>query len=91
MPGSHQPLRGNGAQGWFGWATSERREALRERWFEAPDEAAAKRIADELQLLVWEEVPFIPLGLQRQPMAYRRGLSGIVIGGPPLFWGVRRG
>ena len=91
VPGSHQPLRGNGTQGWFGWATSERREALREQWFEAADDAAAKRIAEELQRLTWEEAPFIPLGLLRPPQAYRRSLSGIIAGGPPLFWGVKRG
>ena len=91
VPGSHQPLRGNGAQGWFGWASSDRREALRDAWFDAPDEAAEKRIAEQLQMLVWEEVPFIPLGLWRPPMAYRRSLTNIVTGGPPIFWSVRRG
>ena len=91
VPGSHQPLRGNGLAGWFGWPTSERREALREAWFDAGDETAAKRIAEDLQRTVWEEAPFVPLGLLRPPMAYRRSLTGIVTGGPPLFWGVRRG
>ena len=41
--------------------------------------------------LVWEEAPFIPLGLLRPPMAYRHSLTGIVTGGPALFWNVRRG
>jgi peptide/nickel transport system substrate-binding protein len=91
VPGSHQPLRGNGRDGWFGWSTSERREALRERWFAAADLAEAKAIAGELQALLWEEAPFVPLGLLRPPQAYRRSLSDIITGGPPLFWGVRRG
>ena len=51
VPGSHQPLRGNGADGWFGWATSPKREALREAWFAAPDQAAEKAIAQDLQTL----------------------------------------
>jgi peptide/nickel transport system substrate-binding protein len=91
VPGSHQPLRGNGTDGWFGWATSPKREALREAWFAAPDQAAEKQIAQNLQMLVWEEAPFIPLGLLRPPMAYRRSLTGILTGGPALFWNVRRG
>ncbi|TCZ57960.1 ABC transporter substrate-binding protein [Roseicella aquatilis] len=91
VPGSHQPLRGNGPEGWFGWPTSPRREALREAWFSAPDQAAEKAIAAQLQRLVWEEAPFVPLGLLRPPMAYRRSLSGIVTGGPAIFWNVRRG
>lgn len=91
VPGSHQPIRGNGLDGWIGWATSPRREALRDAWFEAPDLATEQRIAAELQALVWEEAPFIPLGLLRPPQAYRRSLTNIVTGGPPLFWNVRRG
>lgn len=90
VPGSHQPLRGNGANAWSGWPTSPRLEALRDAWFEAPDLAAEQRIAREMQRLVWEEVPFIPLGQVLPPMAYRRTLTGIVKGGPALFWGVRR-
>jgi peptide/nickel transport system substrate-binding protein len=91
VPGSHQPLRGSGATGWFGWSSSPRREALRDAWFEAPDLPAQRRIAEDLQRLVWEEAPFLPLGLLRPAQAWRRSLSGIVTGGPPLFWGVRRG
>jgi peptide/nickel transport system substrate-binding protein len=91
VPGSHQPLRGNGTDGWFGWASSTKREALREAWFAAPDQAAEKIIARDLQSLVWEEAPFVPLGLLRPPMAYRRSLTGVLTGGPALFWNVRRG
>jgi peptide/nickel transport system substrate-binding protein len=39
---------------------------------------------------VWDEVPFVPLGLTLLPQAYRRGLTGIITGGPALFWNVRR-
>ena len=91
VPGSHQPLRGNGAEGWFGWSTSPKREALREAWFTAPDLPAERRIAQDLQALVWEEAPFVPLGLLRPPMAYRRSLTGVLTGGPALFWNLRRG
>lgn len=91
VPGSHQAIRGNGQEGWIGWATSPKREALREAWFDAPDLATEKRIAEDIQRLVWEEAPFIPLGLLRPPQAYRRSLTDIVTGGPPLFWNVRRG
>jgi peptide/nickel transport system substrate-binding protein len=90
VPGSHQPIRGNGERAWFGWPTSPELERLRDAWFEAPDQEGEKRIAEEIQLTVWEEVPFIPLGQVFQPMAYRRSITGLVKGGPPLFWGVRR-
>jgi peptide/nickel transport system substrate-binding protein len=90
VPGSHQPLRGNGAEGWAGWSTSPRREALREEWFATSDPAAERRLAEQLQLLVWEEAPFIPLGQGLPPQAWRRSLSGLVQGGPALFWNLRK-
>lgn len=90
VPGSHQPIRGNGTNAWSGWPTSPRLEELREAWFEAPDLEAEKRIAREIQTIAWQEVPFIPLGLVLPPQAYRRSITGVVKGGPALFWGVRR-
>ncbi|WP_421992877.1 ABC transporter substrate-binding protein [Roseococcus sp.] len=90
VPGSHQPLRGNGAQAWSGWPTIPRLEALREQWFDAADQTAARGIAQEIQRVAWEEVPFIPLGLVRPPQAWRKSITGIVRGGSALFWGVRR-
>jgi peptide/nickel transport system substrate-binding protein len=91
VPGSHQAIRGNGLEGWIGWAESPRREALRDAWFDAADPETARRIAEDLQRVVWDEAPFVPLGLLRPPMAFRRNLTGIIKGGPPLFWNVRRG
>ncbi len=90
VPGSHQPLRGNGAEGWAGWSTSPRREALREAWFNTSDAAEERRLAEQLQMLVWEEAPFIPLGQGLPPQAWRRSLSGLVKGGPSLFWNLRK-
>jgi len=90
VPGSHQPLRGNGSEGWAGWSTSPRREALREAWFSATTAAEARSLAEQLQLLVWEEAPFIPLGQGLPPQAWRRSLDGLVKGGPALFWNLRK-
>ena len=90
VPGSHQPLRGNGANAWSGWPTSPKREALRDAWFEAKDPEEERRIARDLQMAVWEEAPFVPLGQLRPQQAYRRSLTGILKGGPALFWNVRR-
>ena len=90
VPGSHQPLRGNGANAWSGWPESPRLEALRDAWFDAPDLAAEQTIARQMQAIAWDEVPFIPLGQVLPPQAYRRSITGVVKGGPALFWGVRR-
>ncbi|QDJ10098.1 Dipeptide-binding protein [Roseomonas mucosa] len=89
-PATHIPLRGNGAGGWFGWPTSPRLEALRDRWFDAPDETAQKRIAREMQAIAFEEVPFLPLGQLFYPTAYHDTLQDIVPANMPIFWNVRR-
>jgi peptide/nickel transport system substrate-binding protein len=90
VPGSHMPIRGNGANAWSGWPSMPKLEELRDAWFAAPDLAAEKTIAEEIQRVVWQEVPFIPLGLVLPPQAYRRSIRDVVKGGPALFWGVKR-
>src|SRR5262249_7965231 len=37
FPGPRLPLRGNGANAWFGWPTNPKMEELRDAWFAAPD------------------------------------------------------
>jgi len=89
-PATHVPLRGNGPQGWFGWPTSPRMEALREQWLDAPDLDARKAIARQMQRLAFEEVPYIPTGQHFNPTAYRTSLQDIVPASFPIFWGVRK-
>lgn len=89
-PGSVLPLRGNGTKGWFGWPTDERLEALREEWFDAPDLAAQKAIAEQAQRRAFETVPYLPLGKMLVPTAFRSDITDIVKASFPMFWGVRR-
>jgi peptide/nickel transport system substrate-binding protein len=89
-PASHFPIRGNGFAAWFGWPTSPRLEALREAWFDAPDLAAQRAICEQIHLVVWEEVPFIPLGQWFIPTAMRDNLLDVVKAPFPIFWGARK-
>jgi peptide/nickel transport system substrate-binding protein len=88
-PASHLPLRGNGKGAWFGWPTMPKIEDLRTAWFNAPDEAAQKKIGEEIQLQAFEDVPYYPLGLAQLPTAFRADITGVPEGFP-LFWNVRR-
>jgi peptide/nickel transport system substrate-binding protein len=65
-------------------------EELAGAWTDAPDLAAQRAVAAEMQRLAFEEVPYLPLGQDFQPTAYRRSLIG-VLRGPPVFWNLRRG
>jgi peptide/nickel transport system substrate-binding protein len=88
-PGSMLALRGNGRQGWFGWPTDPRMEQLREAWFDAPDIATQKAIAEEAQRQYFETVPFLVLCRMQQPMAFRSDIQDVVKASFPVFWGVR--
>ncbi|MBV9251786.1 MAG: hypothetical protein JO227_21405 [Acetobacteraceae bacterium] len=81
-------IRGAGVNGWFGWSISDRLRSLREAWLEAPDLAVQKATAEQIQRVVWDEVPYIPVGEWFLPIAYRANIAGILKGPYPLFWNV---
>lgn len=71
-PAGHLAIRGNGQNAWFGWPTNEKIEQLRTDWFNAPDLEAQKKICREIQLQVFEEVPYIALGASYPVSALRK-------------------
>ncbi|MSP02633.1 MAG: ABC transporter substrate-binding protein [Acetobacteraceae bacterium] len=79
----------SGPNAWFGWPDAPKLEALRESWLEAPDFEAAKRIAREMQMQFWRDVPYVPTGEFSQPTAYFNHLKDIQTGWP-VFHSVRR-
>lgn len=81
-PGSNIPLNGVVA--------NPRMDALKTSWFEAPDLPTQRKLAEQMQLLGFEEPPFIPLGQYFIPYAYRAGMTGFV--GAPItaLWNVRK-
>ncbi len=89
-PAGHPFLRGNGRAGAPGWPDSPAIERLRDKWLRAPDPAAQRSLADQLQAQAFQDVPYVPLGQQFQQTAFRADLSGI-LPGMPVFWNVVRG
>jgi peptide/nickel transport system substrate-binding protein len=89
-PGSSYPLRGNGNGGYFGWPVDDQMEALRDKWFDAPDLAAQKAVCEDMQRLAIQDVPFYPCGEWALPTAHSDKLTGFVKAGVPAFWGVKR-
>jgi peptide/nickel transport system substrate-binding protein len=83
-------IRANGKDAWIGWPTSARIEELYHAWFLAPDQAARRKIAEELQLQTWQDVPYIPVAQVFLPTVLRREITG-VLPGFVKFWNVRRG
>jgi peptide/nickel transport system substrate-binding protein len=89
-PSNHYAIRGNGneASAWPGWCVSPKLEALRNAWFDAPDQAAQREVCRQMQVQCMTDVPSIPLGQYIQPVAYRGRISG-VLPGFATFWNVR--
>ncbi|WP_206020369.1 ABC transporter substrate-binding protein [Rhodovarius crocodyli] len=87
-PAVHAFLRGTGANAAPGWPEAPRIEELRTQWL-AADEAGQRRLARDIQLQAFQDVPYIPLGQQKSFTAYRRNLEG-VLDGLPVFWNIRR-
>ncbi len=88
-PGPNLPLRASGATAWFGWPDDPKMEALREAWFEAPDQQARQKICRRMQEEFWLNPSYVPLGLWYQPTGFRADLQD-VRDGWPQFYGVRR-
>lgn len=90
MPAMNAMIRGQGAQGWFGWYESPRMEALNADWLKAPTEEVRKDIAAKMQALAFEDAPTIPFGSFQIRTAYNKSLGGMIQGPAPLPWGVHR-
>jgi peptide/nickel transport system substrate-binding protein len=82
VPGSNIPLAGV--------KPNPRMEELRTAWFDAPDLPAQKKLAEQMQLVGFEDPPFLPLGQYFIPYAYRSDLTGFVRAPITALWNVRR-
>jgi peptide/nickel transport system substrate-binding protein len=88
-PATNVALRGDGKSGMPGWPVSSGLEALREDWLAAEDVNAHKRISEQMQLQLWQDVPYIPMGHWVGSTAHRRNIVDLPWGFP-TFYGVRR-
>ena len=88
-PGPNIAIRGSGTSAWFGWPTDPEMEAMRDKWFEAPDLAAQQKICRDMQVHFWQNPSYVPLGMYDQPTAFRSNLKDVPDGWPQ-FYGVQR-
>lgn len=91
-PPTNNQLRANGTApgSQAGWPDSPKLEEIRSAWLNAPDHAAQRRLAADLQRQAFQDIPYFPLGQYFQATAYRRDITGIN-SGFASFWNVRRG
>ena len=63
---------------------------LRDAWYDAPDLAAEKRAADQIQRRYFENPPTLPLGQYYSPAAYRVSLTDLVPAPWAIFWNAKK-
>ena len=83
-------MRGNGKDGWFGWPSDARMEALYDEWVGSADAAEQTRLEREYQIQALTSLPFLPLGRFRQTAAWRDSVTGILEGPSVVFWNVAK-
>jgi peptide/nickel transport system substrate-binding protein len=87
-PAVNAGLSGGCDKAWFGWYCSEQMESLRREWIRATEPAKRKQIADQVQTLAYDEVPYVPWGQYTQPTAYRKNVKGVLTFPASLYWNV---
>jgi peptide/nickel transport system substrate-binding protein len=90
-PAVNIPVRGSGEKAWFGWPTDAKIEELIDAWFKAPDLAAQKKLAADIQVEAYSNnVPYVPTGQFVVPTAYRKNLDGIIVAPVVFLWNVEK-
>jgi peptide/nickel transport system substrate-binding protein len=87
-PAVNAGLSGGCDKAWFGWYCSEQMESLRREWIRATDPAKRRQIAEQVQTLAYDEVPYVPWGQYTQPTAYRKNVKGVLTFPASLYWNV---
>ncbi len=76
--------------GWFGWACSDRLQELRAEFASTSDAEKQKALAEEMQTVANDLVPFVPLGQTFPFQGIATNLEGFIESPVPFFWNVRR-
>ncbi|SFZ86019.1 peptide/nickel transport system substrate-binding protein [Devosia enhydra] len=83
-------VAGAGLDGWFGWADSAELRDLRARFAETSDPAEQKALAETMQSVAYDLVPFVPLGQAALAQGVASNLEGFIESPVPFFWNVKR-
>jgi peptide/nickel transport system substrate-binding protein len=87
-PAVNAGLTGAGDTGLWGWHRSEEMARLRMDWVRTTDPAKRHRLAEQLQVLAYEEVPYVPWGQYISPSVHRKAVQGVVKAPATVFWNI---
>jgi peptide/nickel transport system substrate-binding protein len=72
----------------FGWYCSEPMEKMRRDWVAQSDPARRKQLAEEIQKVAYDEVPYALWGEFVTPAATRKNVRGMLNFAAPLLWNI---
>jgi peptide/nickel transport system substrate-binding protein len=72
----------------FGWPCDAGLERLRDAFATETDPAKQKQIAEAVQLRAAEYPTHLTLGQYVAPVAYRKGVTGLLPGASLVFWNI---
>ncbi len=72
----------------FGWYCSEPMEKMRRDWVAQTDPGKRKRLAEEIQKLAYDDVPYALWGEFVTPAAFRKNVRGMLPFAAPLLWNI---
>ncbi len=85
-PAVNPGVAGTGDKAFFGWYASEQMEKMRRDWVGLGDLNRRKQLAQDIQKVAYDEVPYVPWGEFIQPSAYRKNVRGMIQFAAPLLW-----
>jgi peptide/nickel transport system substrate-binding protein len=89
-PALNYYVRGQGADGWFGWYKNPEVERLTDVWLGATTDADKQAAFDAIQKQAFETAPIVPLGQYYPVTAYRSDIVDRIASTSALFWAIRR-
>lgn len=72
-----------------GWSCDAAMTKMLEEFANAPDLAARRKIADEIQVEAYNLVPSVMWGQFARPAGYRKRLKNMIVSAFPMFWQVQ--
>ena len=75
---------------WFGWATDDKLVELRNQFMRATDDAAKKKLADQIHARAFEIGTHVVVGSYSQPVAARKNITGFFIHNGNIYWNLKK-
>jgi peptide/nickel transport system substrate-binding protein len=88
-PALNAGVAGSCDKAWFGWPCVEQIEKLRAEFARATEPARRKQLAEEVQKVAFDEVPYVSWGQWVLPSAHRKNVRGVLQFGAQLLWNIQ--